>query len=170
MAMTAQMGAPGAPPFTFAAKNSPVAWDAVLSFDIDHLINGQEPTPQDLNALDDMARRLEEARIVPEEGFAPEENAARLAKLAKILQLSSEYQAMRAEVGNTCPPSRTDHADWMLSPPTPTHYFLTKKWSWFFWHFFFFQTHHSFALYSFPPCTLLLSPCRNLKRAARLDI
>jgi centrosomal protein CEP290 len=40
---------------------------------------------------------LEEAYIEPDAQLSPEENAARLARLATILQLSSEYQAMRAE-------------------------------------------------------------------------
>lgn len=96
--MAAQVGAPGAPPFAFVAKNAPVSWESVFSFDVERLLNGREVTPTDLNALDEMAGRLEQARIEPDPGVAPEENAARLARLATILQLSSEYQAMRAEV------------------------------------------------------------------------
>ena len=99
-----------------------------MSFDIERLINGQEPTPQDLNALDDMARRLEEARIVAEEGFAPEENAARLAKLAQILQLSSEYQAMRAEVTHAPPfTERGDPDDVGVVPHPPSLFSRQKK-------------------------------------------
>lgn len=98
--MATQMGAAGAAPFAFVAKTNGVDWNAVLSFDVERLVNGQV-APADLNRLDDVARLLEEAQIAPEPGVPPEESALRMARLATILQLSSEYQAMRAEVSGT---------------------------------------------------------------------
>ena len=145
MAQMGGSGAPGVgdgvpPPFAFVAKNAPVSWDAVLSFDVERLINGREATMEDLNALDEMARRLEEARIEPEQGLAPEESAARLARLATILQLSSEYQAMRAEV------QHTQHAD----EKTAIHH---PRWRKIFLAFFFgiFKRKGSFIHFYFGP-------------------
>ena len=79
------------------AKNGQVAWDAVMGFDLAPFLSGQNVAPNALGALDDLSRQLEEARIEPDPGVNPETNADRLARLAVVLQLSSEYQAMRAE-------------------------------------------------------------------------
>ena len=85
------------PPYSFVAKNGQVAWDAVMGFDLAPFLSGQNVAPNALGALDDLSRQLEEARIEPDPGVNPETNADRLARLAVVLQLSSEYQAMRAE-------------------------------------------------------------------------
>jgi centrosomal protein CEP290 len=85
------------PPYSFVAKNGQVAWDAVMGFDLAPFLSGQNVAPYALAALDDLSRQLEEARIEPDPGVNPETNADRLARLAVVLQLSSEYQAMRAE-------------------------------------------------------------------------
>ena len=85
------------PPYSFVAKNGQVAWDAVMGFDLAPFLDGQNVAPSALGALDDLSRQLEEARIEPDPGVNPETNADRLARLALVLQLSSEYQAMRAE-------------------------------------------------------------------------
>ena len=87
-----------APPYTFVAKNGRVAWDTVLNFNVQPFFDGSNVSPRDLEALDEVARRVEEARIEPEPNVPADEMAARLAQLATVLQLSSEYQAMRAEV------------------------------------------------------------------------
>lgn len=86
-----------APPYSFVAKNGSVSWNAVMGFDLSPFLGGQNVAPYALNALDDLSRQLEEARIEPEQGADPSEMADRLARLAVVLQLSSEYQAMRAE-------------------------------------------------------------------------
>jgi len=85
------------PPYSFVAKNGQVAWDAVMGFDLAPFLSGQNVAPNALGALDDLSRQLEEARIEPDPGVNPETNTDRLARLAVVLQLSSEYQAMRAE-------------------------------------------------------------------------
>lgn len=86
-----------APPYSFVAKTGPVSWESVMSFDLTPFLGGLNVSPYSLNALDDLSRQLEEARIDVAQDTNPEEMAARLARLAVVLQLSSEYQAMRAE-------------------------------------------------------------------------
>ena len=92
-----------APPYTFVAKTARVSWDSVLDFDATPFTNGTDVSPRDLNALDNLARRLEEAKIEPQTGVEAANAAVNLAKLASLLQLSSEYQAMRAEARRTLP-------------------------------------------------------------------
>ena len=57
-----------APPYTFVAKTARVSWDSVLDFDATPFTNGTDVSPRDLNALDNLARRLEEAKIEPHTG------------------------------------------------------------------------------------------------------
>ena len=97
MAAMAPAGAQDAPPYTFAVKNQRVEWASVLGFDVRPFLSGANVSPADLAALDDVASRVEVARIESEPGVAPEEMTERLARLAVVLQLSSEYQGMRAE-------------------------------------------------------------------------
>ena len=93
-------GAPGgAPPtYSFAAKQAPVEWRVVNDFHLDPFLSGRDVSPQDLNALDQVASMLEVARIEPPQGVDSMQQAAQLSRLATILQLSSEYQGTRAEV------------------------------------------------------------------------
>ena len=93
-------GAPGgAPPtYSFAAKQAPVEWRVVNDFHLDPFLSGRDVSPQDLNALDQVASMLEVARIEPPQGVDSLQQAAQLSRLATILQLSSEYQGTRAEV------------------------------------------------------------------------
>lgn len=111
------------PPYTFVAKNGRVAWDTVLNFNVQPFFDGSNVSPRDLEALDEVARRVEEARIEPEPNVPADEMAARLAQLATVLQLSSEYQAMRAEVRPTLDrdPTRSPlpHPFQILTPRVP---------------------------------------------------
>ena len=93
-------GAPGgAPPtYSFAAKQAPVEWRVVNDFHLDPFLSGRDVSPQDLNALDQVASMLEVARIEPPQGVDSMQQAAQLSRLATILQLSSEYQGTGAEV------------------------------------------------------------------------
>ena len=93
-------GAPGgAPPaYSFAAKQAPVEWRVGSGFHLDPFLSGRDVSPQDLNALDQVASMLEVARIEPPPGVDGMQQASQLARLATILQLSSEYQGTRAEV------------------------------------------------------------------------
>ena len=102
-------GAPGgAPPtYSFAAKQAPVEWRVVNDFHLDPFLSGRDVSPQDLNALDQVASMLEVARIEPPHGVDSMQQAAQLSRLATILQLSSEYQGTRAEVRFRESPERT---------------------------------------------------------------
>ena len=59
-------GAPGgAPPaYSFAAKQAPVEWRVVSDFHLDPFLSGRDVSPQDLNALDQVASMLEVARMI----------------------------------------------------------------------------------------------------------
>ena len=105
------------PPYTFVAKNGRVAWDTVLNFNVQPFFDGSNVSPRDLEALDEVARRVEEARIEPEPNVPADEMAARLAQLATVLQLSSEYQAMRAEVRPRRPHPRP-RSHLLAAPPS----------------------------------------------------
>ena len=47
-----------APPYTFVAKNGRVAWDTVLNFNVQPFFDGSNVSPRDLEALDEVARRV----------------------------------------------------------------------------------------------------------------
>ena len=63
------------PPYTFVAKNGRVAWDTVLNFNVQPFFDGSNVSPRDLEALDEVARRVEEARIEPEPNVPADEMA-----------------------------------------------------------------------------------------------
>ena len=123
-------GAPGgAPPaYSFAAKQAPVEWRVVSDFHLDPFLSGRDVSPQDLNALDQVASMLEVARIEPPPGVDGMQQASQLARLATILQLSSEYQGTRAEVrfkshrfAHTNPDDRAEAPMWAPAGPSRTH-------------------------------------------------
>ena len=84
-----------APPYTFVAKNGRVAWDTVLNFNVQPFLDGSNVSPRDLEALDEVARRVEEARIEPEPNVPADEMAARLAQLADRLAARVPARAPR---------------------------------------------------------------------------
>ena len=106
-----------APPYTFVAKNGRVAWDTVLSFNVQPFFDGSNVSPRDLEALDEVARRVEEARIEPEPNVPADEMAARLAQLATVLQLSA-VPGHAPRRGSSPPSAPSPRSHPLAAPPS----------------------------------------------------
>eukprot|EP00239_Pterosperma_sp_CCMP1384_P009486 CAMPEP_0197867452 /NCGR_PEP_ID=MMETSP1438-20131217/44764_1 /TAXON_ID=1461541 /ORGANISM="Pterosperma sp., Strain CCMP1384" /LENGTH=732 /DNA_ID=CAMNT_0043486103 /DNA_START=404 /DNA_END=2602 /DNA_ORIENTATION=+ len=86
--------------FRFAEKGDKMDWNSILDFDVDKVVESEEPSQDDLADLDDIAKGLVSMRIEEDETQDAKGNVEQLVRLCHVLQAAYENKLDEFEEQN----------------------------------------------------------------------